>query len=154
MGCQVSKGEIKFIYSEMATKFCEISTLLLTSVHTVKNKVEISQNFVAFSEYMNFISPLETWQPIFLATKKSLMFFRMRFPQCIRYWILVKVFFQKVSDKNFRSYLNKHLSYSSCTISAQSELQLHCQNWDDNLMNCLLFSIWVPLPQYLQYTCN
>ena len=104
-----------------------------------KSKVEISQNFVAISEYMNFISPLETWQPIFLATKKSLMFFRMRFPQCIRYWILVKVFFQKVSDKNFRSYLNKHLSYSSCTISAQSELQLHCQNWDDNLINCNTF---------------
>jgi hypothetical protein len=26
----------------------------LTAVHTVKSKVEISQNFVAFSEYMNF----------------------------------------------------------------------------------------------------
>ena len=45
---------LKFIYSEKATKFCEISTLLLTAVHTVKSKVEISQNFVAFSEYMNF----------------------------------------------------------------------------------------------------
>ena len=45
---------VKFIYSEKATKFCEISTLILTTVHTVKSKVEISQNFVAFSEYMNF----------------------------------------------------------------------------------------------------
>ena len=45
---------LKFIYSEKATKFCEISTLLLTTVHTVKSKVEISENFVAFSEYMNF----------------------------------------------------------------------------------------------------
>mgnify|MGYP007025463004 CR=1 FL=1 len=45
---------IKFTYSEKATKFCEISTLLLTKVHTVKSKVEISQNLVAFSEYMNF----------------------------------------------------------------------------------------------------
>ena len=44
----------KFIYSEKATKFCKISTLLLTTVHTVKSKVEISENFVAFSEYMNF----------------------------------------------------------------------------------------------------
>ena len=26
----------------------------LTTVHTVKSKVKISQNFVAFSEYMNF----------------------------------------------------------------------------------------------------
>ena len=46
---------LKFIYSEKATKFCEISTLLLFYVVPVKSKVEISQNFVAFSEYMNFI---------------------------------------------------------------------------------------------------
>ena len=45
---------VKFIYSEKATKFCKISTLLLSYVVTVKSKVEISQNFVAFSEYMNF----------------------------------------------------------------------------------------------------
>ena len=43
-----------------------MSTLLLTTVHTDKIKVEISQNFVAFSEYMNFnfyasfYFPLET----------------------------------------------------------------------------------------------
>ena len=47
---------IKFIYSEKATKFCEISTLLFSYVVPVKSKVEISQNFVAFSEYMNFNS--------------------------------------------------------------------------------------------------
>ena len=46
---------LKFVYSEKATQFCEISTLLLSTVHTDKSKVEISQNFVAFSEYMNFI---------------------------------------------------------------------------------------------------
>ena len=45
---------LKFVYSEKATKFCEISTLLLSTVHTGKSKVEISQNFVAFSEYTNF----------------------------------------------------------------------------------------------------
>ena len=45
---------LKFIYSEKATKFCEISTLLLSYVAPFKGKVEISQNFVAFSEYMNF----------------------------------------------------------------------------------------------------
>ena len=47
--------QIKVIYSEITTKFCEISTLLLSYVVPVKSKVEISQNFVAFSEYMNFI---------------------------------------------------------------------------------------------------
>ena len=45
---------IKFVYSEKATKFCEIFTLLLTTVHTDKSKVKISQNVVVFFEYMNF----------------------------------------------------------------------------------------------------
>ena len=45
---------IKFIYSEKATKFCEISTVDLSYEVPVKSTVEISQNFVAFSEYMNF----------------------------------------------------------------------------------------------------
>ena len=45
---------LKFIYSEKATKFCEIFTLLLTVCTVVKSKVKILQNFVAFSEYMNF----------------------------------------------------------------------------------------------------
>ena len=53
------KGEnnyilVKFIYSEKATNFCEIFALLLSFVVPVKSKVKISQNFVAFSEYMNF----------------------------------------------------------------------------------------------------
>ena len=39
---------VKFIYSEKATKFCEISTSLLSYVVPVKSKVEIS-HFVAFS---------------------------------------------------------------------------------------------------------
>ena len=45
---------VKFIYSEKAAKFCEISTNYLSYVLPVKQLVEISQNFVAFSEYMNF----------------------------------------------------------------------------------------------------
>ena len=45
---------LKFIYSDEATKFCEIFTLLLSYVVPVKSKVKILQNFVAFSEYMNF----------------------------------------------------------------------------------------------------
>ena len=47
---------LKFLYSEKATKFCEISTLLLSTVHAGKSKVEILQNFVTFSEYMNFVN--------------------------------------------------------------------------------------------------
>ena len=45
---------IKIIYSEKAKKFCEIFTLLLPYLVPVKIKVKILQNFVAFSEYMNF----------------------------------------------------------------------------------------------------
>ena len=46
---------LKFIYnSEKATKICEISISLLSYVVPVKSKVEISQNFAVFSEYLNF----------------------------------------------------------------------------------------------------
>ena len=47
---------LKLIYSEKATNFCEISTVDLSYIVMVKYTVEISQNFVAFSEYMNFSS--------------------------------------------------------------------------------------------------
>ena len=50
----ILKRKLKFIYSEKATTFCEISTLLLSVCTVDKSKVEISPNFVAFSEYMNF----------------------------------------------------------------------------------------------------
>ena len=43
---------LKFICSEKATKFCKFFTLLLSYVVPVKSKVKISQNFVAFSEYI------------------------------------------------------------------------------------------------------
>ena len=45
---------VKFIYSEKATNFCKISSVDLSLVVAVKSTVEISQNFVAFSENMNF----------------------------------------------------------------------------------------------------
>ena len=44
----------KFIYPEKATKYSEISTLILSYVVPVKSKVDILLNFVAFSDYMNF----------------------------------------------------------------------------------------------------
>ena len=45
---------LKFIYSEKAKIFYEIFPLLLSVCTVVKSKGKISQNFVAFSEYMNF----------------------------------------------------------------------------------------------------
>ena len=47
-------GFSKFIYSVKATKFYEISNLLLSVCNVDKSKVEIPQNFVALSEYTNF----------------------------------------------------------------------------------------------------
>ena len=56
---KVSQMQVKFVYSEKATKFCKLSNLILSTVHTDKSKVETSfAKFVAFSEYMNFISGL------------------------------------------------------------------------------------------------
>ena len=52
---------LKFIHSEKTTKFCEIFTLLLFYVVPVKIKMKISQNLVAFSEYMNFIMIRRIW---------------------------------------------------------------------------------------------
>ena len=52
--CEFEYFPQKFIYSEKATKFCEIFTLLLTGTKQDKSKLKMSQNFVAFSEYMNF----------------------------------------------------------------------------------------------------
>ena len=64
---------INFMYSEKATKFCEISTLDLTVLHMVKSKVKISENFVAFSEYMYFTKQLNSVQPRdFMALKSGL----------------------------------------------------------------------------------
>ena len=56
---------VKFVYSEKATKFCEISTLLLSTVrvHAGKSEVDVLQNFLAFSEYMNFTS-LNAMHPV------------------------------------------------------------------------------------------
>ena len=52
---QILPQQLKFIYSEKATKFCEIFTFLLSLYTVDKSKVKISQNIVALSEYMNFI---------------------------------------------------------------------------------------------------
>ena len=45
---------LKFIYSEKPTKFCEFFTEDLFVTAKDQYKVEISQNFVVFSECMNF----------------------------------------------------------------------------------------------------
>ena len=46
------KTLLKFIYSEKTTQLCEISTLDLSNIVTIKSTVEILQNFTTFSEYI------------------------------------------------------------------------------------------------------
>ena len=49
---------INVSFSEKATKFDKISLLVLTLLSNLKNRIEISSHFVAFSDYMNFsLSP-------------------------------------------------------------------------------------------------
>ena len=43
-----TKGLVKYIYSEKASKFCKISTVDLFYIVPVKSTVEILPNFVAF----------------------------------------------------------------------------------------------------------
>ena len=109
--------EVKFIYSEKAAKFYEISTLILNTVHTVKIKVKISQNFVAFSEYMNFkksyfTSDIGLWYMIriqecsyFAQTfSKFVKVFYLVFvhiiQDMIKVWMEVKAFFAVQGSKN------------------------------------------------------
>ena len=47
---------IKFRYSDKATKFTGISTIVLRVLSNVKTMMEISSNFVAFSKNLNFIT--------------------------------------------------------------------------------------------------
>ena len=84
---------IKFLYSEKATKFFEISTIYLACVVPVKSAVEISQNFVPFSEYMNFTiiyilsSASILWFDHFLDYRAEMcQFFRCRFENSKRHF--------------------------------------------------------------------
>ena len=54
LGPSVVAAVVTFIYSDKATKFCEISTVDLSFVVPVRPTIEISQNFAAFSDYINF----------------------------------------------------------------------------------------------------
>ena len=56
---------IKFIYSEKATNFCKISTVHLTYIETVTSMVDILQNFVALSEFINFKKQHILWKAPF-----------------------------------------------------------------------------------------
>ena len=66
------RKSLKFIYSEKATKFCEIFNLLLSYVVPVRSKVKILQNSVAFSKYINFTAK-NKWEQQFLLVRRSVV---------------------------------------------------------------------------------
>ena len=101
---------LELIYSEKATKFCELSTSLLSYVVTVKNKLEISQNFVAFSEYMNFKLKLDKYYLLF--RRQGCFPFKS---QCVHgHWRNCKGRFDISSGK-----FEKTLCSNVCTIEFQ-----------------------------------
>ena len=100
---------IKFVYSKKTTKFCKISTLPLSTVHSDKNKVEISQNFVAFSEYMNFKRWLKASLTLtcFVVPLESILLtfgeeiFQQQSYRSVSYFIKVRTFWE--ANKNLRN---------------------------------------------------
>ena len=112
--------EIKFIYSKKVTKFCEIFTLLLSCVVPVKSKVKISQNFVAFSEYMNFkvkYSEKATWSNQLLP-KSGRMYWRFIYKMWIKRWNKGDKKFPLLSDsfEQFRA-LSKRIVWSKIKLA-------------------------------------
>ena len=88
---------VKFIYSEKATKLCEIFTLLLSYVVPVKSKVKISQKFVAFSEYMNFTDKFYRTHLQYASKFRSLYDFTREFNQD---WYFLNSAFKKETHEN------------------------------------------------------
>ena len=123
---------VKFTYSEKATKFCEISTLLLTTVHTVKSKVEILQNFVAFSEYMNFKTYL-VWFGFSLRNYQELEFWH---PIIITFKIIALLFFSAKCNFNFSNIIFKFIHSQKKTwfsknmpyLGSSNQIQLKSPN--------------------------
>ena len=55
-----SPMELKFVYSEKATKFCEISTLLLSAVHTLTCQIIVQEILLFFRKthtYTTLLGP-------------------------------------------------------------------------------------------------
>ena len=107
---------LKFIYSEKATKFCNIFPLLLTVCTVVKSKGKILQNFVAFSKYMNFNNKFWVQKPI----KRK----RIKIPtwKCLRMGTN-SFFFCKITRLAFAG------SPDSSSLNSSSRVYLSSRSW-------------------------
>ena len=119
---------LKFIYSEKATNFCKISTLLLSVCTQDKSKVEISQNFVAFSEYTNFteIKNFTTGLTCYNQFIKQAQF--------LRTWIM----FMKNRSENFEFHLQNWTVFPQNTL-----IQTKTFIWHTRLcIKCIFMNIF------------
>ena len=107
---------LKFIYSEKATKFCEISTVDLTGTIQDKSTVEILQHFVAFSEYKTLTDlqqPEITFSPFPLSLQTS---FQAKVDYQIHHrnsWVLTFCSLVQVYLESFSQVLNPRQTFQS-----------------------------------------
>ena len=125
---------LKFIYSEKATKFCKISTLLFSYVVPVKSKAEILQNFVAFSGYMNF-SISQGIRPIPELFLSILVFSLVAVCKCIRgaVWYVTSkaskaIFFCQIAMCSSR-FSRFTIFLYLCNSSSNHDLQMDTDSW-------------------------
>ena len=88
----------KFVYSEKATKFCKICTLLLSTVHTDKSKVEICQILWPSQNIWTLLSNIkykvEDFFKFCALLKKSELY--LFFLASIMYWFLT--YFMSINE--------------------------------------------------------
>ena len=117
-----SSSFLKFIYSDKATKFCEISTNFWLAVHRTNNWWRFRKIFVAFSEYMNFKMRFECCSLIFvgffstvaellnnhiISNVYSIFFLKMQI------WTLQFIFYFALGLSYFCRALNEEIKYFS-----------------------------------------
>ena len=124
---KIFEGEfLKFIYCEKTTKFCGIYTLLLTVCAVVKSKGKILQNFVVFSEYMNFNN---MGSPSFLC-KQEIFFFAKILNRMFRtkdeYISMHFTFFVLSTSQNILDYFIKEKKQS---YHARTLLKVYCTRY-------------------------
>ena len=99
---------IKFIYSEKTTIFCETSIVDLSYVIMVNSAMGILQNFVAFSEYMNFSMVLQHLWDIYKNVHNCFGLFVTHYFMNSSFWLKIS---WKLFESIFTFLLNSILNY-------------------------------------------
>ena len=87
-------NQLKFIYSEKAAKILRNLYLFLTDTSTSQKKWRFRKKFVAFSEYMNFTTKIESiFQQCALLCSKSVVMLNRAIWVMTHEWISLKLIF-------------------------------------------------------------